>query len=74
MPQYRVRAPTAGLLYKRDGGVVSVTLPAGALLRRLSSAEPSLGMVPVVWERRKYSVSEKDLRDKCDLIQQASTN
>jgi hypothetical protein len=64
-----------GILDKPDGAHVSVTIPVGALLVRLSQPQDKsttlLGMVGVYWGDRHYSVYPNDLALKAELVQSA---
>jgi len=65
----------SAILEKTDGGHASVTIPAGAMLTRLSQAQEKtttlFGMVGVYWEERHYSVYPTDLALKAERVQSA---
>lgn len=73
--RYRLKRPIQAILDKQRGAAVSVTIPSGALLVRLSQPqEPSttlLGMIGVYWEGRHYSVYPNDLALNAERVQNA---
>jgi len=73
--RYRLKAALLAILDKPDGEHVSVTIPAGALLVRLSQPQERsttlFGMIGVYWEERHYSVYLNDLVLKAEVFQTA---
>lgn len=70
--RYRLKTSIAAILDKPEGGKVSVTLPAGAVLSRSSQHSTTLlGMVGVYWEGRHYSVFPGDLLKKGEQVSTA---
>jgi len=71
--QYRLRIPIrAAILNKMGGEQVSVTLPAGAIIRESTKRSSTLkGMVGVYWEDRHYSVFLRDLLEKAEIVSEA---
>ena len=60
--RYCLKAPIPAIYEKPEGGLVRVTLPAGAKV--IESSEPSgtvIGMIGVYWEGVHYSVHLRDL-------------
>ena len=72
--RYRLTAPIRAILDKPDR-YASVTIPAGALLVRLSQPQEKsttlFGMVGVYWEDRHYSVYPNDLELKAERVEGA---
>ena len=68
--QYRLRVPIrAAILNKMGGEKVSVTLPAGAIVRESTQRSTTLkGMVGVYWEDRHYSVFLRDLLENAEIF------
>ena len=73
--RYRLNAPIRAILDKPDGKQASVTIPAGALIVRLSQPQEKsttlFGMVGVFWEDRHYSVYPNNLLLKAEVVQSA---
>jgi hypothetical protein len=73
--RYSVNSPIRAIFNRQDGEQVSVTIPAGALLVRVSPPQEKsttlLGMTGVYWEGRHYSVYPNDLALKADRVQNA---
>jgi hypothetical protein len=70
--RYRLNAPLSAILDKPGGQIVSVTLPAGAmLLDSLRTSTTLLGMVGVYWEGQHYSVFFNDLLKSAEMVQGA---
>jgi len=73
--RYRLKTPIRAIVDKADGRLVSVEIPAGAILTRsLRSAEKPrtlLGFIHVDWEGRHYSVALHDLLKKAELVRSA---
>jgi hypothetical protein len=72
MAQYRLKTPMSAILDKSEDQKVSVTIPAGAVLR--DSSKPTttlLGLVGVYWEGRHYSVALNDLLKNAEIVQSA---
>ena len=68
--RYRLKAPIGAILDKPGGEQIPVTLPTGALLQEASQHSTALlGMLRVIWEGRRYSVSLLELLLKADLVQ-----
>jgi hypothetical protein len=62
----------AAILNKMGGAEITVTLPAGAMLRESSQRSRTVpGMVGVYWENRHYSVFLRDLLEKAELVANA---
>ena len=72
MPRYCLKAPIAAIYDRPEGGLVRVTLPAGAILTESSQHSSTLlGLVGVLWEGRNYSVSLNDLLHKGENVKTA---
>jgi hypothetical protein len=70
--QYRLKVSLRAIFERASGEQVSVTLPAGALLREsVQHYITLLGMVGVYWEGRHYSVSLSDLLQKAERVSSA---
>ena len=73
--RYRLKRPIQAILDKQRGAAVSVTIPLGALLVRLSQPQEAsttlLGMIGVYWEGRHYSVYPNDLALNAERVQNA---
>ena len=70
--RYRLKAPIPAIYDEVGGGMVRVTLPAGAALTE--SAHPSgtvIGMIGVYWGGRHYSVHLSDLLKNGERFQTA---
>lgn len=71
----RLKSPIRAILVKPDGKLVSVDIPAGAVVTRgLQPPEKPrtlLGFVSAEWEGRHYSVSLNDLLQKAERVQSA---
>ena len=60
--RYCLKAPVSAILDKADGSIVSVKIPAGAVLHEASTHSTTLfGLVGVLWEGRHYSVTLREL-------------
>jgi hypothetical protein len=68
--QYRVKTPFSGYLFRLETSSSAVTFPVGTLLALLPGGRKAalLGMALVIWQGRKYSIFERDLGDKCELV------
>ena len=72
MLKYRLKAPMSAILNKPGGKHISVTLPAGAILKESSERSTTLlGMYGVYWEERHYSVSFPELLLKAERVESA---
>jgi hypothetical protein len=72
MARYRLKTPIAAIYDRPGGGLVRITLPAGALLTESSQHSSTLlGLVGVFWEGQHYSVSLNDLLYKGERIKTA---
>ena len=70
--KYTVKDPISAILHKPGGGLVSVTLPVGAVLQESTQHSTTLlGTVGVYWEERHYSVALSELLKKTALISTA---
>lgn len=67
--RYRLKDPIPAIYDEIGGGMVQVTLPAGAAL--MESAHPSgtvIGMIGVYWDGQHYSVHLSDLLKKGERV------
>ena len=73
--RYRLKATILAVLKKRDGELVSVTIPVGALLVPFAQPQETsatlIGMIGVYWEGRHYSVYPNELALHAELVQSA---
>jgi hypothetical protein len=70
--RYRLKVPISAILDKPGGEQISVTLPAGTMLRPTSQPSTTLlGMVGVYWEERHYSILLRDLLHKTERVEGA---
>jgi hypothetical protein len=69
MVRYRLKTPIGAMFHKPGGGLVRVTLPAGAILVESSRQTTTvLGMVGVLCEGQHYSVGLNDLRKNAERL------
>jgi hypothetical protein len=66
MSKYRLKAPVRAVWHQPEGGQMSVTLPAEAVLQYLRRS--SFGVIDVSCEGQEYSISEKDLDQNAERI------
>jgi hypothetical protein len=69
--RYRLRASIPATLIGAKGHKVSVTIPAGAILRHLRRLSVRLGIAHIFWEGQKYAISEEDLNQYAELVESA---
>jgi len=73
--RYRLKRPIQAILDKQLGAAVSVTIPSGVLLVRLSQPQEAsttlLGMIGAYWEGRHYSVYANDLALNAERVKNA---
>ena len=67
--RYRLKTPALAMVNMPGGEHILVTLPADAVLERcVKPSELSAGWLAVYWEGRHYSVYQKDLARKIELV------
>lgn len=69
MTRYSVKNPIAAIRYRPDGGLLHLTIPAGAVLcETLQDARTLLGMVGVQWDGRYFAVYRRDLMERAERV------
>ena len=75
MTRYQLKAPIRAILDKADGKLVSVEIPAGAILtcgvRPVERCRTLPGFINAEWEWKHCSVSVNDLLQKAERVQSA---
>ena len=75
LTRYQLTAAIRAILGNADGKLISVEIPAGAILTHDSQASDEsrtlVGLVGVSWEGREYAVLLKDLFQRAEFVQSA---
>ena len=69
MGVYRLKSPIPAILNKPGDEHVSVTLPAGIIVRTIDrSSTTMVGKVGLTWQGRHYSVDPQELVQKAERV------